>query len=89
MHTVWTIFAGILLLIVFLLFGRLWGAHVAELSVAALVFIPSWAVLSLANLWVGVHRAGYGVREELPVLAIVFSIPAAIAVATALLFLRK
>ncbi|ERJ38016.1 TPA: hypothetical protein ACK3Q6_005022 [Burkholderia cepacia] len=88
MHTLWTIVAGVLLLAVFLLFGQLWGTHAASLAFAAKAFVPVWLGLSLFNLWVGVHRAGYGVSEELPILAIVFGVPAVVALAAALLFQR-
>ncbi|WP_230460942.1 hypothetical protein [Burkholderia cenocepacia] len=89
MHTLWTIVAGVLLLAVFLLLGQLWGTQPASLSLAAKAFVPVWLGVSLVNLWVGVHRAGYGVREELPILAIVFCVPAVFAVATALLCPRS
>ncbi|MDF0506453.1 hypothetical protein POK33_37505 [Burkholderia cenocepacia] len=88
MHTIWTIVAGVLLLAVFLLFGQLWGTHATSLAFSAKAFVPVWLGVSLVNLWVGVHRAGYGVREELPVLAIVFGVPALVAVAGALMFHR-
>ncbi|KWC91620.1 hypothetical protein [Burkholderia cepacia] len=81
MHTLWTIVAGVLLLAVFLSFGQLWGMQAASLAFAAKVFVPVWLGMSLFNLWVGVHRAGYSVREELPVLAIVFGVPALVAAA--------
>nr|WP_233633964.1 hypothetical protein [Burkholderia cenocepacia] len=76
------------MLVVFLLFGQLWGTHAASLAVAAKAFVPVWLGVSLFNLWIGVHRAGYGVREELPILAIVFGVPALAAVAAALLLPR-
>ncbi|VWL97697.1 hypothetical protein [Burkholderia lata] len=88
MHTLWTIVAGVLLLAVFVLFGQLWGAQAASLAFAAKAFVPVWLGLSLVNLWIGVQRAGYGVREELPILVIVFGVPAALAVAAALLLQR-
>lgn len=88
MHTLWTIVAGVLLLAVFLLFGQLWGTHVASLSFAAKAFLPVWFGVSLVNLWIGVQRAGYGVREELPILAIVFGVPAFVAVISAVLLQR-
>jgi hypothetical protein len=31
------------------------------------------------NLWVGVSHAGYSVREELPILLLLFAVPAAVA----------
>ncbi|WP_175693944.1 hypothetical protein [Burkholderia ambifaria] len=88
MHTFWTIVAGVLLLAVFLLFGQLWGTDVSALGYAAKVFIPAWLVLSLANLWVGVQQGGYSVREELPILVVVFGIPAAVAMLAVFLFPR-
>lgn len=87
MHTLWTIVAG-LLLVVFLLFGYLWGTPVSTLALAAKLFVPAWLGVSLANLWVGVYRAGYGVREELPVLLVVFVVPAVIALVAAALLSR-
>jgi hypothetical protein len=40
-----------------------------------------WLAVAIANLWVGVTKAGYTVAQELPILAVVFLVPAAIAVA--------
>ncbi|MFB2552026.1 hypothetical protein ACEVQ6_13055 [Ciceribacter sp. sgz301302] len=73
------ILAGLLLLAVFALFGRLWGGDAAAVSVAAKAFVPLWLVLSLVNLWVGVTKAGYTVTQELPILLVVFAVPAAVA----------
>ncbi|HHV7524829.1 TPA: hypothetical protein ACUNF5_006369 [Burkholderia orbicola] len=88
MHTLWTIVAGVLLLAVFVLFGQLWGTQAGSLAFTAKAFVPVWLGLSLVNLWIGVQRAGYGVGEELPILVIIFGVPAAIAVAAALLLQR-
>ena len=79
MHMAMVIGGGAVLLGVFLLFGKLWGGDAAALAVAAKAFIPVWLVVSLVNMWVGVTHAGYSVREELPILAIVFVVPAALA----------
>lgn len=79
MHMSMVIGGGAVLLGVFLLFGKLWGGDAAALAVAAKAFIPVWLVVSLVNMWVGVTHAGYSVREELPILAIVFLVPAALA----------
>jgi hypothetical protein len=73
------ILGGLVLLGVFGLFGWLWGGHAAGGAVAAKAFVPVWLVLAVANLWVGVHHAGYSVREELPILVVVFLVPAAVA----------
>lgn len=79
MHVLMMIVGGVVLLGVFLLFGKLWGGDTAGLVLAAKVFIPVWLAISVANLWVGVSHAGYSVREELPILLIVFLAPAALA----------
>ena len=46
---------------------------------ATKVFAAFWFVAAAANLWVGVSRAGYTVREELPIFLVIFSLPAAAA----------
>ena len=79
MHVLLTLFAGLLLLAVFALFGRLWGGSFPAVALAAKLFIPAWLLVSVANLWVGVARAGYTLREELPILLLVFGAPAAVA----------
>ncbi len=43
------------------------------------LFLPTWLAVALVNLWVGVQHAGYGLREELPILLLVFLVPAALA----------
>ncbi|MCC7040069.1 MAG: hypothetical protein IT516_07140 [Burkholderiales bacterium] len=79
MHMLLTIVGGVLLLGVFLLFGHLWGATAAAVALAGKVFLPVWLIVAVANLWVGVSHAGYTVREELPILGIVFLAPAIVA----------
>jgi hypothetical protein len=70
---------GLVLLGTFILFGWLWGANAAGMALAAKVFIPVWLLIAIVNLWVGVSHAGYSVREESPILLIVFFVPAAVA----------
>lgn len=79
MHMLLTILGGVLLLGVFMLFGHLWGANAPAVALAAKAFMPAWLILAIANLLVGVYHAGYTVREELPILGIVFVAPAAVA----------
>jgi hypothetical protein len=83
MHMAMVVFAGLLLLAVFALFGRLWGHDAANVALAAKWFIPVWAAVALVNLWVGVTKAGYTLAQELPILAVVFAVPALAAVFTA------
>ncbi|WP_163478758.1 hypothetical protein, partial [Klebsiella pneumoniae] len=51
----------------------------ANLAFAAKIFLPVWLAMSLTNMWVGVARAGYSLREELPIVLVVFALPAIIA----------
>ena len=43
------------------------------------MFVPVWLLVASANMWVGVTHAGYTVRQELPILLVVFAVPAVIA----------
>ena len=79
MHMAMVIGAGLALLSIFVLFGWLWGASAAGMALAAKCVVPAWAVVALTNLWVGVTHAGYTVRQEAPILALVFLVPAIVA----------
>jgi uncharacterized membrane protein YwaF len=78
MHMMMVIGGGVLLLAVFLLFGKLWGVDSAGVAMGARLFVPVWLAVSIANLWVGTTH-GYTVRQELPILLLVFAVPAALA----------
>jgi hypothetical protein len=83
MHTLMVIGYGLVGLVLFVLVGRkLGGGSAAAAAKGAAWFIPAWLVAAAANLWIGVSRAGYTVTEELPILLIVFGVPAAIAALT-------
>lgn len=82
MHMILVISGGIVLLGLFALFTYLWGGADANLATGAKLFIPVWLVITLVNMWVGVTKAGYSVKEELPILLIVFAVPAIIAAFT-------
>lgn len=77
MHTVIVIASGLILLAVTLLLGRWLGSSV---PLAVQVFIGLWLIIALGNMWFGVSRAGYSVRDELPMFLLVFGAPALIAV---------
>jgi hypothetical protein len=74
MHTLKIIAGGFLLLGAFLLVGRYLGS-----MAAAKYFIPVWLVVAAINLWLGVSRAGYSLRDEAPIFLLVFIVPAAAA----------
>lgn len=79
MHMLLVIVGGILLLAVFALFGKLWGGDLPGIAAGAKLFVPVWLVIALINMWVGVARAGYTVAQELPILLVVFAVPAIVA----------
>ena len=72
--------AGFLLLGACLIIARLFSENYPSASfVATAVFVAMWLALTGFNMWVGVSRAGYSVAEELPVLLLLFGVPAAAA----------
>lgn len=79
MHVAMVIGGGVVLLGLFLLFGKLWGGAQPDYGFAARLFVPAWLAVALVNMWVGVTKAGYSVREELPILVLVFAVPALLA----------
>lgn len=78
MHTLTMILAGLALLGVFTLLGRRRGPGCT--MAAAWTFVPVWLVIACVNMWVGVSRAGYTFAEELPILLLVFLLPASLAI---------
>ena len=79
MHVAMVIGGGLAMLGLFVLFGWLWGASAAGMALAAKIFVPAWAAVALVNMWVGVAHAGYTVRQEAPILVLVFLLPAVVA----------
>jgi hypothetical protein len=77
MHTIKIVSGGFLLLAIFLFVARyLEGAHAGATRNAAKYFLPSWLVIAGVNMWFGVSRAKYSVREEIPIFVLVFAVPA-------------
>jgi hypothetical protein len=80
MHTIKVIGGGLLLLAAFPLAGRTFGdAHSGALRSAARYFIPVWFVVAGINMWIGVTRANYTVREEFSIFLMVFAEPTIVA----------
>jgi len=76
-HTLKIILGGFLLLGVCFLAGRWIGAAT---NTVMKCFLVLWLIGTLANMWVGVSRAGYSVRDEAPVALVVFAVPAIAAI---------
>jgi hypothetical protein len=76
MHTLKVIFGGFLLLGVCLLLGRwIGGAAATVFATAIKYFLVLWLVATLVNMWVGVRKAGYSIKDEAPVALLVFAVP--------------
>jgi hypothetical protein len=80
-HTLKVIAVGFALLALCLIAGRVMGAagQPTFFARSALVFVALWFVGAGINMWFGVTRAGYSVKEEIPFFFIVFLIPAVVA----------
>jgi hypothetical protein len=80
MRTAIIIVGGLVLLAIFVLIGRFVGSPVASaMARAALYFLPVWLIAAAVNMWMGVAKAGYSVGEEAPIFALIFAVPAALA----------
>ena len=79
MRTLIIIIAGFALLAVGVLAARSIAGKDA-MVVAAKGFLAVWLAVALTNMWIGVSRAGYSVREELPVFLVIFLLPACAAI---------
>jgi small basic protein len=80
MHTLKILIAGFVLLGLCVLVGRwLGGASNTAVSTAIKSFIVLWLIATLGNLWFGVSRAGYSLKDEAPVALLVFAVPAIVA----------
>ncbi len=75
MHTIKILLLGLVVLGAFLLAGRALGNG----SRAALYFLPVWLAGAAINLWFGVAKAGYSLRDEAPIFLLIFAVPSALA----------
>jgi hypothetical protein len=81
MRTSLFLLAGLLLLAALLLLGKLFAENYPNAYVwATTAFVGLWLILTVANMWVGVYKVGYSASEELPVLLLLFLVPAAVAI---------
>ena len=81
MRTALFLLAGFLLLGSSLVLARLFAENYpSATAVATASFLALWLALTGFNMWVGVSKVGYSVAEELPILLLLFGIPAFVAV---------
>ena len=81
MRTGLFLIAGFLLLAASLLLGKLFSANYPSAPVAAIIaYVALWFVIAVANMWIGIAKAGYSFAEELPIFALIFVLPAAMGI---------
>src|SRR3982074_3533109 len=81
MRTLLFLLVGFLLLAACALLGRLFSSNYAGATYAAiLAFVVLWLVISTANLWVGVAKAGYTLSDEFPIFLVIFGAPTVAAI---------
>jgi hypothetical protein len=81
MRTLLFLTSGLLLMASLLILAKLFSEHFPSASNWALALgLCLWLAATGANMWIGVSKAGYGVAEELPILLLLFAVPAAAAV---------
>ena len=76
MHTLRMVVGGLAALGVFILAATLLGRRAAD---GARIFILPWLAAAIINMVIGVYWAGVPLSTELPVLVVVFGVPAGIA----------
>ena len=81
MHTLKVILGGFLLLGVCLVIGRWAGGTAAGVVATAMkCFLVLWLIATLFNMWFGVSRAGYSIKDEAPMALLVFAVPAIVSI---------
>jgi hypothetical protein len=76
MHTLTLVVGGLVALGIFILAAVMLGRSVAD---GARVFIWPWLAVALINMFLGVYWANIPYSAEIPVLVVVFGVPAAAA----------
>lgn len=79
MHTLRMTILGFVVLAIFFLGARLLNRGEGKPVDGAWIFIWVWLVAAVINLLVGVFSAGIPLLVEIPVLAVVFGLPALVA----------
>jgi hypothetical protein len=60
--------------------AKLLGSAALSATTVTMAFAIVWFVAAAVNMWVGVYKAGYTFREELPIFCLIFLLPVVAAV---------
>ena len=81
MRTILFLISGLFLMASLLIVAKLFAEHFPWAPNWAIALgLSVWLAVTGANMWIGVSRAGYSVSDELPILLLLFAVPAAAAV---------
>ena len=81
MRTALFLLAGFLLMAAVFVLAKLFSSNYPAATLWGTVgFVVLWFALTAVNMWVGVAKAGYSVADELPILLLIFGVPAAVAI---------
>jgi hypothetical protein len=81
MRTILFLASGLLLMAALLILAKLFSEQVPSAPNWVLALgIALWLAATGANMWIGVSKAGYSVAEELPILLLLFVVPATAAI---------
>ena len=81
MRTILFLTSGLLLMASLLIVAKLFAEHFPSApNWAVALGLSLWLAATGANMWIGVSKAGYSVADELPILLLLFAVPAAAAV---------
>lgn len=80
MRTVFVLASGLLMFGSLFFYSRLFVDHFPNaVATATYAFVALWLAATTFNMWVGISHAGYSLREELPIMLLLFTVPAAVA----------
>jgi hypothetical protein len=80
MRTALFLASGLFLMASILIVAKLFSEHYPSAPNWALaVGLGLWLATTGTNMWIGVSKAGYSIADELPILLLLFVVPAAAA----------
>ena len=80
MRTVFVLVSGLLIFGGIFFYSRLFVQHFpGAVAMATYTFVAIWFAATAFNMWVGISYAGFSLREELPIMLLLFVVPATVA----------
>src|SRR5688500_10049404 len=78
MRTILFLVAGLFLMASLLIVAKMFSEHFPSApNWAVALGLSLWLMITATNMWIGVSKAGYSVADELPILLLLFAVPAA------------